>query len=143
MVEWEWLVAAAVAVVAVAELVQVLILNYSVAKINKKLELIIPEGESADKILSDTVYRFMADLQTDPKKAEIVGGFIRGAAVAGYEEIAKKVPMLGGGQQANAAMEKLASKNPWVGLGLGIAQAIAPMAQDALANRSQAQKGGG
>lgn len=137
--DWTWLVAAAVAVVAVAEMIQVIILNYSVSKINKKLALIIPEGKSADQILSDTVYTFMAELQSEPKKAEIIGGFIRGSAEAAYDQVAKKIPMLRGAEVANAQMEKLASKNPWVGLGLGVAQALAPMAKEAMENR----KGGG
>lgn len=140
--EWTYIVAIGVAVVAFAEMIQVILLNVAVRRIDKKLETIIPEGVAASKILSDMLFQFMNDLQTDPQKREVVGGFIRGAALAGYDELSKKIPMLGGSEKINSNLEKLVAKNPWAGLALGIGQAVAPMVKERLEIASQQQKGG-
>ena len=136
------------AALVIFEALQVLIMNLTLRSIKAKMELIIPEGKSAEAILSDTVYKFMEDLQTDPKKAQIVGGFIRGAAVAGFEEIRGKIPMLGGAQQIDENLERIAKKNPWAGLILTGIQIAAPQLQQMAANQSSqssnsTKRGGG
>lgn len=135
--------ALAILFLAVFEGVQLAILSWQALQIRRKMAAILPEGLTAGQAIAEAVFVFMEEIQKDPKKAEVVGGFIRGSAEAAWDQVSKKVPMLQGAGAASVQLDRIASKNPWMGFGLGLAQGFAPMAQEALANRSQAQKGGG
>jgi len=121
-----WLMIALV----IFEGLQVFIMNLTLRNIKAKLELVVPDGKPAAVILSDTVFEFMRAINENKHgEAQAVGGFIRGAALAAFEEVKGKIPMLGGGAQMDESLEKLAKKNPWVGIALGAAQTFGPIIQ--------------
>lgn len=129
---------------AACELLQVYIMLRAVRAIKDRVFGILPPDKSAGDIIAEAVVSFMRDLNASPERQAVVGGFIRGAALAGYEEISKRVPLLKGGADINASIEKAVGKNPWAGLIFGIAQAAAPMLQQKIAEipNNGSKKGG-
>lgn len=95
--------------------------------IRKWLVNLIPQGAKPGDIMADGALALMERINTDPKAATIVGGFVRGAALAAWDEVKGHIPGLGGPVETSEALEKLAKKNPWFGLGLGIVQTLGPM----------------
>lgn len=120
---------------------QVLIMNITLSKIKAKLELVVPEGKTASQILSDTIVQFMSDLRTDDQKAKIMIDFIRVSADQAFDEVSKKIPMLKGAGEDNPMIQK-AIKNPWAAVGYGVAQALVPLAKEALDSRRSADQKG-
>jgi len=134
--ELGWLMVALV----VFEGLQVFIMNLTLRNIKAKLELVVPDGKPAAAILSDTIFEFMRAINDNKNgEAQAVGGFIRGAAVAAFEEIKPKIPLLGGGAAIDDNLERIAKKNPWAGLILTGIQMAAPAIQQM---QQQQQKGG-
>lgn len=133
----------AILFLAVFEGLQLSILSYQAWLIRRRLDTLVPPDATPGAILADAVVQFMKCVQENKNgEAQIVGGFIRGAAVAGFEEIKGKIPLLnaGGTEQIDKNLERLSRQNPWAGLLFGFAQAAAPYIADSV---SKAQKGGG
>lgn len=134
------------ALFAIFEGLQVFMMLRAVKAIQQRMDAVLPEDTKAGDILAAGVISLMARIQNNPGDAQVVGGFIRGAAIAAWDEVSKKIPMLGGPQQTNAALEKLANKNPWVGVAMGLAQTFGPVLAEKMqegAQQGQTQRKGG
>lgn len=132
----------AILFLAVFEGLQLSILSYQAWLIRRRLDTLVPPDATPGAILADAVVQFMRCVQENKNgEAQIVGGFIRGAATAGFEEIKGKIPMLGGGtDQLDKNLERLSRQNPWAGLLFGFAQAASPYI---IKTVQEQQKGGG
>ena len=128
------------------EALQVFLLSQAVKQIKSKVYELVPDGITPGQVVADAVICFMKDVQTDPEKGQIVAGFLQKSAIVAFEGVKQKIPMLGGVTGGtDEAMEKLAKKNPYIGLALGLAQAFGPMvvqkAQEAKTNAPSSSKG--
>lgn len=131
----------AILFLAVFEGLQLSILSYQAWLIRRRLDTLVPPEATPGAILADAVVQFMKCVQENKNgEAQVVGGFIRGAAVAAFEEVKGKIPILGGGTEVlDKNLEKLSRQNPWAGLLFGFAQAAAPY----IAQKVQEQQKGG
>lgn len=117
-------IAWAIVFLAIFEGLQLSILSWQAWQIRRKMANILPEGLTAGQAMADGVMEFMKRINNNPEDAKVVGGFVRGCAIVGWDEISKRVPMLN--NQANPQMEKMLARNPWASVAMGIAQAVVP-----------------
>ena len=124
------------------EALQVFLLSQAVKQIKSKVYELVPDGITPGQVVADAVICFMKDVQTDPEKGQIVAGFLQKSAIVAFEGVKQKIPMLGGAANGtDEAMEKLAKKNPYVGLALGLAQTFGPvLAQKVQEGKANAPK---
>lgn len=122
---------------AIFEGLQVYMMLRAVKAIRDRMDAVLPENTKAGDIMAQGVISLMARIQQNPEDAKVVGGFIRGAAIAAWDEVSAKIPMLAGPQQTSAALDKLANKNPWVGIAVGLAQTFGPMVAEKVQQGAQ------
>lgn len=115
---------------AIFEGLQVYFMLRAVRGIQKRMDAVLPEDTKAGDIMAQGVISLMARIQAnngDNEDAKVVGGFVRTAALTAWDEVSSRIPGLGPATQTNEALEKLAHKNPWVGVAMGLAQTFGPM----------------
>ena len=124
---------------AIAEVLQVWLLRSAVVKIKERMDDLAPADKRMGTILAETAIDFMRMLNENKNgEAQVVGGFILGASLAAFDEVKGKIPMIGGGAQRDESLEKLAKRNPWVGIALGAVNTFGPVLQ-----AKMNEKGGG
>lgn len=130
--------------ITVTQSIEIYVLYHAVKSIRMRMDAVLPEDTKAGDILAQGVISLMRRIQENPEDAKVVGGFVRGCAIAAWDEVSTKIPGIGPATQTNEALEKLAAKNPWVGMGLGLMQTFGPMVAQQIqgAKPGESKRGG-
>ena len=123
----QWL-AVIMAAFCIAEVLQVFLLRQAVMQIKQRMDTLVPADKRIGSVLAESAIDFIRIVSENKNgEAEVLVNFTKVLAVEAFDGVKQKIPLLAGPSQMDESMEKLARKNPWVGLALGMAQTFGPI----------------
>lgn len=125
--------------------IEMMILIFVVKRINKKVEMLAPEGKSAGRMIAEAGVEFMGMLSEQSPEGDrtraITGTFVRTMAATAFEEVKGKIPMLSGGGDilSTDLMDKLSKRSPLAAVALQLGNAAAPMIMQQIQQKAASQ----